>query len=148
MPTRGICEDEECFDAPDAASMEDAISEFVEGMESQECSKFDDIHRLVKGLPVPVTKAIRLMTHAEAIDAQFLPNMVGMSVEKTLKCTSVCMCCVCWHSNIRKKTQVRKIDGGSMRMHPTTSRHIRKIDGGSMRMHPTTTRHIPTYTVI
>jgi hypothetical protein len=54
-------------DAPDAASMEEAISKFVEGLESREHSGFDDIHRLLKGLPVPVTKAIRLMTHAEAI---------------------------------------------------------------------------------
>ncbi len=57
------------FDAPDAASMEEAISKFVEGLESQD-------HRLLKGLPVQVTKAIRLMTHAhiaQAIEAQFLP---------------------------------------------------------------------------
>jgi hypothetical protein len=67
-------EDEECFDAPDAASMEEAISKFVEGLASQERSGFDDIHRLLQGLPVPVTKAIRLMTHAEAIEAQFLPK--------------------------------------------------------------------------
>ncbi len=57
-------EDEVCFDAPDAASMEEAISKFVEGLESQEHSGFDDIHRLLKSLPVPVAKAIRLMTHA------------------------------------------------------------------------------------
>ncbi len=65
-------EDEECFDALDAASMEEAISKFVEGLESQERSGFDDIQRLLKGLSVPVTKAIRLMTHAQAIEAQFL----------------------------------------------------------------------------
>jgi hypothetical protein len=74
--------------------MEEAVSqpefvvshpEFVEGLESQELSGFDNIHRLLQGLPVPVTKAIRLMTHAEAIEAQFLPNMVGMSVEKTFE---------------------------------------------------------------
>jgi hypothetical protein len=53
--------------------MEEAISKFVEGLESQEHSGFDDIHRPLKGLPVPVTKAIRLITHAQAIDAQFLP---------------------------------------------------------------------------
>jgi hypothetical protein len=34
----------------------------VEGLEAQERSGFDDIHRLLKGLPVPVTKAIRVMT--------------------------------------------------------------------------------------
>jgi chemotaxis methyl-accepting protein methylase len=55
--------------------MEEDIRMFVEGLESQERSGFDDIHRLLKGLLVPVTKAIRLMTHAEAIEAQFLPNM-------------------------------------------------------------------------
>jgi hypothetical protein len=46
-----------------------------EGLEAQERSGFDDIHRLLKGLPVPVTKAIRLMTQALAIEAQFLPSM-------------------------------------------------------------------------
>jgi hypothetical protein len=56
-PDPGPPEDEECFDAPDAASMEEAISKFVEGLGSQERSGFDDIHKLVKGLPVPVTKA-------------------------------------------------------------------------------------------
>ncbi len=45
-------EDEECFDAPVAASMEEAISKF--GSEAQERSGFDDIHRLLKRLPVPV----------------------------------------------------------------------------------------------
>jgi hypothetical protein len=58
--------DEECFEAPDAASVEEAISKFVEGLESQERSWFDGIHRLLKGLPVPVTKAIHLRTHGVA----------------------------------------------------------------------------------
>jgi hypothetical protein len=58
-------EDEECFDALDAASMEEAVSKFVEGLESQERSGFDDIHRLLKGLPVPVTTAVRLMTTSQ-----------------------------------------------------------------------------------
>jgi hypothetical protein len=74
--------------------MEEAISKFVEGLEAQERSGFDDIHRLLKGLPVPVTKAIRVMTHAQAIEAQFLPNMTfargkprlgGLSVEQTFE---------------------------------------------------------------
>ncbi len=72
-PDPGPPEDEECFDAPDAASMEEANSKFVESLESQEHSGCDDIHRLVNGLPVNVTKAIRLMTHA--IEVQFLPSM-------------------------------------------------------------------------
>ncbi len=36
-------EDDECFDAQDAASMEEAISKFVEGLEAQERSVFDDM---------------------------------------------------------------------------------------------------------
>jgi hypothetical protein len=63
------------FDAPAAESIEEAISKFVDGLESQERSGFDDIHQLIKHLLVPVTKAISLMTHAQAIKAQFLPNM-------------------------------------------------------------------------
>jgi preprotein translocase subunit SecA len=55
--------------------MEEAVSKFVEGLEAQERSGFDDTQRLLTGLPVPVTRAIRLMTHAQAIEAQFLPNM-------------------------------------------------------------------------
>ncbi len=39
-------EDEECFNAPDAASMAEANSKFVEGLESQEHSGFDGIHCL------------------------------------------------------------------------------------------------------
>ncbi len=60
-------EDEECFDALDAASMEEASSKFVEGLEAQERSEFDDIHRLLKGLHVPLTQSIRVMVHAQAI---------------------------------------------------------------------------------
>ena len=68
-------EDQEYFDQPDAESMEEAIGRFVDGLESQERSGFGDIHRLIERLPVPVTKTIRLMTHAQAIEAQFLPDM-------------------------------------------------------------------------
>jgi hypothetical protein len=35
----GPPEDEECFDAPDAASMEEAFSKFVEGLESQDFAR-------------------------------------------------------------------------------------------------------------
>ena len=55
--------------------MDEAINMFVDGVESQKRSGFDDIHQLIKHLPVPVTKVISLMTHAQAIKAQFLPNM-------------------------------------------------------------------------
>ncbi len=52
-------EDEELFDAPDAESMEEAINKFVDGLESQarERCGSDDIHQLIKHLPVPVTKS-------------------------------------------------------------------------------------------
>jgi hypothetical protein len=40
-PDPGPPEDKECFDAPDASSMEEAISKFVEGLESQERSGFE-----------------------------------------------------------------------------------------------------------
>ncbi len=37
-------EDEELFDAQDAESIIEAINKFVDGLESQERSGFDDIH--------------------------------------------------------------------------------------------------------
>ncbi len=48
--------------------MEEAISKFVEALEAQKHTGFDDIHRLVKGLPVPVTKAIRLIWNLALYD--------------------------------------------------------------------------------
>ncbi len=42
------------LDAPDAESREEAISKFVDGLASQKRSGFDDVHRLIKQLPVPV----------------------------------------------------------------------------------------------
>jgi hypothetical protein len=42
------------LDAPDAESREEAISKFVDGLASQKHSGFDDVHRLIKQLPVPV----------------------------------------------------------------------------------------------
>jgi len=44
---------------PDAASMEGAISKFMEGLEGQERSGFPQIHRLLSLLPVPVQKKSR-----------------------------------------------------------------------------------------
>jgi hypothetical protein len=67
-------EDEECFDELDAASMEEAISKLCLWKAWSHRNSVDLMtFRLLKGLPVPVTKAIRLMTHAQAIKAQFLP---------------------------------------------------------------------------
>jgi hypothetical protein len=45
------------------------------GLEGQERSGFPQIHRLLSRLPVPVQKKTRSMTHAQAIEGQFRPNM-------------------------------------------------------------------------
>ncbi len=58
--------DNEFFETLDADSMEETISKFMDGLEAQERSGFDDIHRLIQCLPLPVTKAIRSMTHVQA----------------------------------------------------------------------------------
>ena len=66
---------DQLFDRPDAASMEGAINKFMEGLEGQERSGFPQIHRLLSRLPVPVQKKTRSMTHTEAIEGRYLPNM-------------------------------------------------------------------------
>jgi hypothetical protein len=63
-------EDEEFFFSPDAESMKEAISKFMEaleGMDRQESSGFQNINRLIHSLPVPEQKANRCMTHADAV---------------------------------------------------------------------------------
>jgi hypothetical protein len=40
-------EDEEYFDRQDAATMEQAIKVFMDGMEAQECGGFKDLHCLL-----------------------------------------------------------------------------------------------------
>ena len=67
--------DEEYSAGPDAAVMEGAISKFMEGLQVQERSGFPQIHRLLSRLPVPVQKKTRSMTHTEAIEGRYLPNM-------------------------------------------------------------------------
>ena len=68
-------EDEEFHKAPDADSMEEAIGKLMEGQEGQKCAGFSQNHSLLQRLPVPVQKETRSMTHSEAIEADFLPNM-------------------------------------------------------------------------
>jgi hypothetical protein len=56
-------EDEEFFGArPDTEEMEEAISEFMDGLEANECSGVDTLHSLLGGLPVPVQKKDSCMT--------------------------------------------------------------------------------------
>ncbi len=68
-------EDEEFQKAPDADSMEEAIGKFMGDLEGQERAGFSQIHSLLQRLPVPGQKETRSMTHSEAIEADFLPNM-------------------------------------------------------------------------
>ena len=56
---------EEFSAGPDAASMEGAISKFMEGPEGQEHSGFSQIHRLLSCLPVPVQKRKDVATSSE-----------------------------------------------------------------------------------
>ena len=68
-------EDEELFETPDADAKEEAISKFLDGLEQQERRGFTEIQTYLQRLPVPGCAEIRKMTHAEAIEGQFLPNM-------------------------------------------------------------------------
>jgi hypothetical protein len=68
-------EDEEFFVRPDAAGMEKAIGKFLDGLEGQERGGFEEMHRFLATLPVPVRKDVIGMTHAAAIECQFLPDM-------------------------------------------------------------------------
>jgi hypothetical protein len=55
-------EDEEVFDRLDAATMEEAISWFMGGMEAQDCGGFKDLHELLGRLAVPTVKPSQSMT--------------------------------------------------------------------------------------
>ncbi len=69
-------EDEEFFGArPDAEEMEEAISEFMDGLEANECRCFDAMHSLLWGLPAPAQKKDSCMTHTAALEGSFLPDM-------------------------------------------------------------------------
>ena len=68
-------EDEEFFVRPDAGDMEEAIDKFLDGLDGQERSGFEEMHRFLATLPIPSAKESRSMTHAEAIQGQFLPDM-------------------------------------------------------------------------
>jgi hypothetical protein len=55
--------------------MEEAIGKFLDGPEGQERSGFEELHQFLAKLPVPATKQCSSMTHSEAINGQFLPDM-------------------------------------------------------------------------
>ena len=66
-------EDEAFFESrPDAADMEEAISKFMEGMEREECTGYNALHKLLQTLPVPEEKDSDSMMQAEAFQGGFL----------------------------------------------------------------------------
>jgi hypothetical protein len=68
-------EDEEFFVRPDLAGMEEAIGKFLDGLEGQERRGFEEMHRFLSTLPVPTPQDSKGMTHAEALDGKFLPDL-------------------------------------------------------------------------
>ncbi len=68
-------EDDEFFDRPDAATMNEVISRFMDGLEAQERGGFNDLHCLLGRLPVPTVKAGQAMTHKDASEGGFIPSM-------------------------------------------------------------------------
>ena len=69
---RPCAEDEEFFESrPDAADMEEAISKFMEGMEREECTGYNALHKLLQTLPVPGEKDANSMTQEEAFQGGF-----------------------------------------------------------------------------
>ena len=68
-------EDEEFFVRPDLAAMEGAIGKFLDGLEGQERQGFEEMHRFLSTLPVPKQQDSIGMTHAEALDGKFLPDL-------------------------------------------------------------------------
>ncbi len=55
--------------------MEEAIGLFMDGLEAQEHSGFNDLHSLLGRLPVPTVKADQAMTHKDALEGCFIPSM-------------------------------------------------------------------------
>ena len=69
-------EDEEFFESrPDAATMEEAIGKFMDGMEAQERCGFNDLHWLLGRLPVPTVKPSQAMAHKDSLEGGSLSSM-------------------------------------------------------------------------
>ncbi len=60
---------------PDAEDMEEAIRKFLDGLEEHECRGFDQLHRLLGDLPMPVQMIDSCMTHTTAFGGGFIPEM-------------------------------------------------------------------------
>ncbi len=73
---RPFPEDKEFFESrPDAADMEEAKSKFMEGMESEECTGYKALRKLLQTLPVPEEKDSDSMTQAEGFQGGFLREL-------------------------------------------------------------------------
>ena len=57
------------------AGMEEVIGKFLDGMEGQERRGFEEMHWFLSTLPVPTPQESEGMTHAEALDGKFLPDL-------------------------------------------------------------------------
>ena len=69
-------EDEELFEVrPDAEGMEKAISKFMDGMDQQDHTGFDEVHKPLQLLPVPEDKNGTSMTQAAALEGGFLRDL-------------------------------------------------------------------------
>ncbi len=57
--------------------MEEAICQFMDGLEAQERCGFNDLHSLLGRLPVPTVKpeAGQAVTHKDALEGGFIPSM-------------------------------------------------------------------------
>ncbi len=55
--------------------MEKAISKFLDGMEQQDRTGFDEVHKLLQLLPVPEDKNGTSMTQATALEGGFLRDL-------------------------------------------------------------------------
>ena len=68
-------EDDADLIRPDAEQMEAAITNFMDYMEKQEHGGFTHIHTFLSKLPVPVHTECRCVSHDNAIEGGFLPDM-------------------------------------------------------------------------
>ena len=55
--------------------MEEAIGQFMDGLEAQENCGFNDLHSLLGRLPVPTVMPSHPMTHKDALEGGFLQSM-------------------------------------------------------------------------
>jgi hypothetical protein len=59
----------------DADDMEEAITQFLDGLEEQERRGFKGLHRFIGRLSLPLEKESRGISHSEALKGGFLPAM-------------------------------------------------------------------------